>query len=480
MLRLDKLGLGLFGLLALAASRLICLSQAPGFHYDEAWAANFAHRIATEPGFWPLAAQSPYTSASGHYIAAAFFRIFGTNLFVYRSSGIALMVAGAFLLMRALRGFGEARAALILPWLLAFSVTLAINERFVIDLTSFHAFCLGLFAFGISLFYRRIPAWGALWTTLAVLFGVTSHVLFIGVALAALGAILLNRRGNGMSRVDSLTIGLCGLGCLAFFVRIFLNIPEKDKALSLISVTISALALALLPPLRKRFTHEKFQRGLRYVINALALPGCALLIFFWEGSWALLFFTGTIAYPALIGLNLIAPLLCLVSYRAIDRRALPPGFFDFWALTILITSALAVKPTPRYFEIPLVLGAVFFSMVLARLPKKIGAGITLLWIAASTLVFSINYLRPQIEDSAPKNLSYHFLFFRDGTGDTLNKQRLVQQLSKEGYGPQQVITHDSRLSEELRFLAIGDWPVARANGRTETITNWPPRVRLTR
>jgi hypothetical protein len=44
--------------------RLLFIAKAPGIHFDEAWAANYAHKIASEPGFWPINAMSPYTHPS--------------------------------------------------------------------------------------------------------------------------------------------------------------------------------------------------------------------------------------------------------------------------------------------------------------------------------------------------------------------------------------------------------------------------------
>ena len=62
------------GWVFLIGTHTLFLDQAPGFHYDEAWAALFSQRILKEPGFWPFQAMSPYASAWSHYVAAIFTR----------------------------------------------------------------------------------------------------------------------------------------------------------------------------------------------------------------------------------------------------------------------------------------------------------------------------------------------------------------------------------------------------------------------
>src|SRR4051812_27297485 len=100
-------GVSLLGFSLLIATGLFSVFQVPGLHFDEAWAANYAYRILSEPGFWPIDAMSPYTHAWAHYVSAVFFRLFGVNLFVYRAAGIAMIGTGALLAWCALVRSGQ-------------------------------------------------------------------------------------------------------------------------------------------------------------------------------------------------------------------------------------------------------------------------------------------------------------------------------------------------------------------------------------
>ncbi len=454
------------GLAALTVTRLLFLGQLPGFHYDEAWAANFAYRIASEPHFWPLGAMSPYTSAWGHYWSALFFYFFGTSLFVYRASCTSLVVLGDLLLSLALFHFKEKKAACLLPWLLAFTPVLFINERFAIDITSFHVFCLGLLAFALSLIHRgsKKNRWASILIPTAIIAGVTSHVLFIGVALSVLYASVINRKSSPLPLSKKLPILLSGVGCLIFFIHIFLSIPEKDKAFFLIVVSVVSLILFFSPACQAFLCPPRRLRALRLAIWLIGAPGWCFLIFFYESSWATLFLTSVITHPLWIGSALVAPTLTLFFWTRAGKEPINPFmvyFLDFWALTVLFTAALAVKPTPRYFEIPLILGVVFFAIILARLPNRLRVGLCLLWLVSGAILLNLNTLAPLRAEAAllPKDQSYHFMFFRDSTADTLNKQWLVEWLGSRGCSYSQIITNDSRLAEELRFLAISDWQV---------------------
>ena len=140
------------GLLVLAATHLLWVTRVPGFHFDEAWSASFAHRIAFEPRFWPLAGQSPYTNPWSQYWIAIAFRIFGVSLKVYRAAGISMVLGGVVFLSAALVRRGFERAAAFFPWVVAFSLPLVVNHRFGIELTTFHVFCFGAVIFGVTLF----------------------------------------------------------------------------------------------------------------------------------------------------------------------------------------------------------------------------------------------------------------------------------------------------------------------------------------
>ena len=74
--------------------QLYRLEWFPGFHFDEAWAANWAHRIYSEIGFWPFQAQSPYAGSVSHYWNALWFYALKPSVLTFRWSALALVFAG--------------------------------------------------------------------------------------------------------------------------------------------------------------------------------------------------------------------------------------------------------------------------------------------------------------------------------------------------------------------------------------------------
>src|SRR5690606_22886664 len=103
----------------------------------------------------------------------------------------------------ALARAGFRSAALNLPLLALLLPGLLLNHRFAIELNGFHAFCLGLFAW--SAVSRRPVLLGLAW-----ILGTTSHILFYGVGLGFLGALIWE--GRAFTRKERL---VAILSCLA-------------------------------------------------------------------------------------------------------------------------------------------------------------------------------------------------------------------------------------------------------------------------
>ncbi|MFL5812145.1 MAG: hypothetical protein ACJ763_01090 [Bdellovibrionia bacterium] len=451
--------------MALLLTHCLALSWAGGFHYDEAWAALFSHRIATEPGFWPVAAMSPYTSAWGHYVTAFFYKLLGTSLFTYRLSGIALVVAGISLISLALKNMGQVRAAALFPSIIAFFSAAVMNHRFAIEINTFHVFCLGLLAWGLS---EKTPSWKSEFAIFAaIVFGVTSHVLFLAPAFALLllsfwyeSFLPKNDQGNRKRRIAGAALVLLA----GFFLRIHLGIPEKDKSFALLLLAILSLMGVLFPQLSSQLI-QRIRRYFEIPVRILFL--CAgsvalfFLLFFSEGSWAAAFFNGGQSDPRLM----IWPLLALGIGIASSWRTLRALFdqdlhwtkaFLWAALTLILTTAMATKPAPRYFEIPFLMLAAVFALALAHAPKRIASLAILIWIFAGTCQLQRNYLGPVVFGNIPER-SFRFLVFKDNSSDTLSKQKLAQYLVRSGCKFEQIRSSDVRILEPLKFLSLGDW-----------------------
>jgi hypothetical protein len=458
----------LSGLIALLVSHCLALTWAGGVHYDEAWAALFSHRIATEPGFWPVAAMSPYTSAWGHYVTAFFYKLLGTSLFSYRLSGIALVVAGISLISLALKNLEQARAAALFPWIIAFFSAAVMNHRFAIEINTFHVFCFGLLSWGLS---QSLRTWR---TDLAILsatvFGITSHVLFLAPALACLILAFWSDSFSAQKAASKRLRTLAGVALIllaGFFLRIHLGVPEKDKsfalllmaALCFLGVGFPGIASTALQKIRKYA-----ERPILCLFFTANLVSFFFLLFFSEGSWAAAFFNGGQSDIRLMGWPLVALAIGIISSRkeiqALSKQDPRWKKAIAWAaLTVLLTTSMATKPAPRYFEIPFLMLAVFFSIALAHAEKRQAWIAFLVWVVAGFLQLEVNYFKPALAGSIPDR-SFQFLFFKDNSGDTLSKQDLARALAGAGCRFEQMRSNNIRILEPLKFLSLGDWPLA--------------------
>lgn len=426
------------GILFLALFHFFALGEVPGLHFDEAWAMNFSWRIASEPGFWPLHAQSPYTAPWTHYWAALWMNAFGPSVLVFRLSQIALSLGGLGFIAAALRARGFERAAMLLPLTAAFLPGLVLNHRFAIELNGFHALCFGL------LFWARAPWLKAL----AWLVGSTSHVLFFGVGLALLGAILWEKRE--LSKAERRAGFGASLLLALFFVRVAFLIPEKGKGVALVAVGILAAVSFLLPFERRSF-------GRRWADSVVGIFSCVFLanaLFFLQGSWSVAISTGLKTWrgAGLVGILLFVPLALWLLWRG-SREA--PRFFRRWfLLSVIVLGAMMLKPAPRYFEVVFLASAAWIAVGLASM-RALPRFSVLLFFALHTAWLYPNYFL-----SVPKEESLRLLLWKDSSRDFLSKQRLASVLGSSGCSLSDIKSVDSRVREALVALSRRDWPLA--------------------
>ncbi len=438
------------------------LAGVPGLHYDEAWAMNYSWRIVSEPGFWPLAAMSPYTAPWAHYWAAFSMWIFGPSLVVFRGSQMVLAFFGLIAIAFALPS--ERRAAfpvavLLLPGLI-------LNHRFAVELTGFHVLAFGLLCLGL----RRRKYWLA---SAAALAGTTAHILFYGVALGLLAAVFLERIpiDKQARRAGALYFGLMAL----FFTRVISEIPEKGKALALLLSCAAGFGLLLCGGERWRIWHFSWWKRLLPWAAAVFVANC---IFFAQGFWLAEIFTGFES-----GVNQwivqVCGCLALAAVFLFSLRETPAFVRTWFFLVLFFLGVMMLKPAPRYYELAFLGLAGIFTLgiskhrlegLMARLKtggqkatwmKAAGIALLLACLAKNTGgAMAMPFLSWEFHFS--KESSLHFLFFKDSSRDFLNKQRLVGFLGGSGCSLSDIHTNDPRLLESLKALALGDWPVASA------------------
>lgn len=451
----------------------------PGFHYDEAWSANHAYRIAFEPGFWPWGAQSPYTSSILHYSIALVFRLVeffggaGVSIEVFRMVHVAWGLFGLWFVAQALRTWGYPYAARLTPVLAAAIPSLVLNFRFGIELTSFHLACAGgvlwsLAASGKTSHASRIAS---MMRGLLILVGVSSHALFLAVPLA-LGIGVIQFRARAYAREAA----LLSLALSAYCAWVALHIPEADKGLGAAMVFgVAALTFALWS------TPKTFGSGIdqavrvtsRYSAGILNVVGCvALLIplFLLLSDWPLRLTTGEALRDALVPwqfaagvmASLVGLCLILTGYRKLSQthpKAVQLGLFLVIALALV-----RIKPTPRYDTLSMIfltmLMAVGFECWVRRYEQEGSRALAVVFGVSLALVPGIRFLdaasiRPT-HDAAWNILGV----FKDGSQEFLNFQRVMSRWEARGCVRDDLFRNassvDSRLYERLKFWAMQD------------------------
>ena len=396
----------------------------PGLHYDETWAFTYAHRIATEPGFWPWQGMSPYTSPWTHYWAALWLS-WHDSLTMFRASQIFLSCAGIALL--ALAVVKDKRFFLVV----CLSPALILNQRFAIELTGFHVFCAALFLLGLK--KRSVILW-----VLALLLGCTSHILFISVAFAATVWVVLEKMELRASEKRAILV--CGILLSGFFLRAAFLIPEKGKALAL---AVACLACGcflwwgiprflIFPWLRRLFWPSAIFFGLS-------------VFFFFSGAWPLGISTGDFQPWLLV----FAPVFCFFFWRGFSRS--PEGERLFFLVLLSAAGAMMLKPTPRYYELAF-LGVAYFlhKGLVTSAPWQRQAGFVLLAVNA-LLIY------PRYFSQIPQEKALHFLVWKDNSKDFLSKQELARIMGEAGCALSNISVMNSRNLDSLVALARHDW-----------------------
>jgi hypothetical protein len=430
----------LFGSALLMFLHAFGLGEIPGLHFDEAWAMNHAFRISE--GEFTLQAMSPYTAPWAHYWAAIWMKLFGPSVLVFRASQVFLSLAGAGLLALALHQSGRRTAAALLPLTLALLPGLVLNQRFAIELTGFHAFCFGLFA------YSLVRGW-ALLAVAAWVAGTTGHILFYGLGLAVIAAAIWE--GRELTRRERL---VSTLGCFLlalFFFRVFLMIPEKGKAGALVASALATGTLLAIGAEKWKFWRRHWLEG---VVLYLALVFLFNAFVFLDGFWQHSVTTGREGWKGgrMVSIALFFPFVLWLTQRG--SRDTPRWLRRAFLLLVILLGLMMLKPAPRYFEILLLALGVFAAQGLARLPFLGRMAALVFLLLHGTLLYAEYFT------TTPKEASLRFLFFKDSSRDFLSKQELASVLGGSGCALSDIQAVDSRVNEALTAISRADWQVA--------------------
>ena len=282
----------ILAIIAYSVTHLLFFSTSPGFHYDEAWAANFSLRIAELKDFWPFQAMSVQTHAWHHYWIALFFRLFGSSVESFRLANILLGLLGVILLGKSLaRWFQNECWASAFIFLVGLQPALVMNHRFSIELTSFHVLCFG----GMVFWGTRGRPWDHIFSAVFAAIGISSHIFFVAPALAFLTTAFIVVRGS--ARKIQMAMATTTLLSLPFLVFLQTAYPERNKAQALLVLVLSILAAGFSLP--QLLWWPSIQDRLKKLVCILGVFSIPLFLFLFEGSWSVLSQFGRLEIPLL-------------------------------------------------------------------------------------------------------------------------------------------------------------------------------------
>lgn len=345
------------------------LTAVPGLHFDEAWQGVFAHRIASEAGFYPMSAMNSYTSPVVHYLLALAFKLFGPSLVVMRGTYAFFNFATLGLILVLFWRAKEKKAAFwfVLLWaLLPLSVH---DHRFYVEMTGLFGLCLAFVLWGLALWHKR-PILSFTLTLIAIIAGSYSHVLFVAVFIGALyiGARYFSREFyNPRARA---LVATTALALTPLALRMGWGL-KKPLPFVLATAFVLLAAFAALSS-RHRTLNKIWERLPRVSIRSarwLALAAIPFLVGFlalmWNGNWPYAQATGHLEWRWL-PLN-AALFVVLAFYKRKKDGDFTSMLWHGFLVTFLVSSLLILKQSPRYYYVPLVLAMMWMALKLAHL-----------------------------------------------------------------------------------------------------------------
>lgn len=444
------------------------LAERPGFHFDEAWAAQFSHRIAFEPGFWPWTAMSAYTSPWTHYWTALFFKWSEPSVLVYRLSYF-FWAWGALALFAVClwRLLGKVSAALAFLALAGTSPALVLNHRFAIELTTFLPFCAAGF-FLSYLFLKERPRLATAGIVSFLVLGTTSHIMFLAFPLALFLTVAFSQtKVTESQRKFFMGLALC---FLLFFIRTLYGTTWASKSYALITATLLfGLWIWDGAPL------WHFFRQARGRILKLASVLFVIFLFnflvFQNGEWGTLYQKGDVlqAWPYRVAffLNL------LLWARGIRRAVYSAREKLFFFFLIICLGALMITPAPRYFEIAFML----FTAALIRpwllLPRTLRWSLLTVMVGMQVWAVQVNLQTPHYDDR-----DFRFFTLKDSSYDFIPKDGAQNFLHAQGCSLNVLRTHDVRTEAVFRALSVFESPQLKRSCQIEDTLFWERKKHL--
>lgn len=504
-----------FWFFAFYITHLYHIGSIPGFHYDEAWFANRATEMMLGArSVFDLQGMSPFTTIYQSAWASFFLDPFGQTVAVFRASEMVFVFIGfiffhlayRLILLNSTQG-KSAEPKLLSPlWLFVSLPYFSINHRFAIELTTTHVFFAGLCIYSFYRYFLPFDASiqsgpfaiGTKFNTTAnasasvpktnlfflgvhfisALLGFYNHLLFLALLVGIWGPVLFTRDFTKTERTAFAAFVIC------LFPRLFqiaMQIPEKDKAFSLVAFVFAFGFWATISgaiPSKIRFYFmaivESVRRSLRNRSLIILFPFVVAIIFvplfFLTGFWSIDLITGgldagvierfltNLPYAITVGLSLIVFLFSIASRKKNKYPAIVSLLSTQVLVTTLLTLILSIKPTPRYFELSNLMFILSISVLWAMVhegPLKKLRVICAVSVLSSILCHIALYTRGRLSTErltyGYRNESIQFMFFKDSSRDFSLTQPIANALSSNGCGLNNIEFTDPRTKEAMTF-----------------------------
>ncbi len=462
---------------ALAAyTQLVQLTAVPGLHFDEAWQGLLAHRIASEPGFFPSEAMNSYTSPLVHYVLAAAFKLFGPSLATMRGTYAAMNLSSLVLLATLLWRLGERMAV---AWFILFWALLPLsvhNHRFYVEATGFHAVCLTLVMWGVAL-WRRRPVASFTLIVLGILAGVSAHILFLSIFAGGIFVLARTFPGDFRSRRSQWLIATVALLMMPLALRMGFGL-KKVLPFALTGVLLGTAIWALAMPRWIRFQHlwQRWPRRAMRLSKLVFICTLPFLVSFvallWNGFWPYAQATGHMQLAwlplnALLFIGFAVQQLRRPGQRARARAAdapreasvlAPSCMWSCFVTCFLITSIIILKQSPRYYTLPAIFAMIWAAQRLARLPSiKLQLTLAFGLAAFNLAMFHTAYLW-RFDNGGSNTVEFRVSVFHDNGRDFRPFQKMFEWARTTGCLAQVPWVEDDRFKLPFDFLRLTSGP----------------------
>lgn len=419
----------------------------PGLHFDEAWQGLFAFKIANTPGFYPTSAMNSYTTPVVHYLLAAFFKIFSPSLLVMRVF-YAFLNFGSLVFTVLLLKKTENRKAIPIYTLLWAVLPLAVHtHRFYIEVTGFHAFCFSGLLYSLEI-VRRKKWTGSIPATLFALAGIYSHIAFIAVILSLvfMNMIYQTEKKNDYTK---LIVTVC---LLSLPLTLKMGVDLRKSTPYLLS-----LLLAFIAVLHHSFFERTYNRirafsrkNLKWLLLVSLLPLFAFLLLQFDGIWPYSQATGFREHYWFPVNSLIFAYFLKSSFK---KNVRGNYLRDLLFITLLGTSVIVLKLSPRFFTIPLILSSMWLSIELSRvdhLKRFLIIGLIATWNLAT---FQQVYIHRSLTNP-PTDSVVSIFGIKDSGRDFRPFQKAFEWMTARHCQNELRWVEDDRFLLPVRFLAL--------------------------